>query len=182
LGNEALARLLPAGALPATLADLPAHFIEPEAVSGHFDQLVALRRPWRGEAQVRDAGGVLRPMLVRADPVFSSPGRILGFIVIFNDASERDAAATARRHFQGSLIERHRGFGIRLDTKSDLVYRNLLSTIVENAQLAALEITDGVDAARIPGMLDSVRASVSRTAEVLKILVWHASREPKDGV
>lgn len=181
-GNEALARLLPAGALPATLGDLAGHFIEPDVVSSQLDQLVAQRRPWRGETQVRDAGGVLRPMLVRADPVFSSPGRILGFIVIFNDASERDAAATARRHFQGSLIERHRGFGIRLDTKSDLVYRNLLSTIVENAQLAALEITDGVDAARIPGMLDSVRASVSRTAEVLKILVWHASRGPKDGV
>lgn len=180
-GNETLAQLLPGATLPTTLADLPTHFVEPEMVRTQLDHLVAQRRPWRGEAQLRDAGGVLRPLIVRADPVYSSPGRILGFIVIFNDASERDAAAAARRHFQGSLIDRHRGFGIRLDTKSDLVYRNLLSTIVENAQLAALEITDGVEAARIPGMLDSVRASVSRTAEVLKILVWHASREPKDG-
>ena len=51
---------------------------------------------------------------------------------------------------------------------------NLLATVVENAQLAALEITDGVDVARIPAMLDSVRASAARTAAVLEHLIRHA--------
>jgi len=38
---------------------------------------------------------------------------------------------------------------------------------VENAQLAVLEITDSVDLVGVPAMLDSVRSSVARTAEVL---------------
>ena len=42
-----------------------------------------------------------------------------------------------------------------------------MSAVVENAQLAAMEITDGLDTARMPAMLESVRTSVARTAEVL---------------
>jgi hypothetical protein len=68
---------------------------------------------------------------------------------------------------------------VRLDSEADLVYRNLLASVVGNAQLAALEITDGVDPARMPGMLDSVRASVGRTATLLECLLWHTSRGPK---
>ena len=48
----------------------------------------------------------------------------------------------------------------RLDSKADLVFRNLLSTMVENAQLAALEIADGVDPAQMPEMLEAIRMSV----------------------
>ena len=68
-----------------------------------------------------------------------------------------------------------------LDSKADLVYRNLLAAVVGNAQLAALEITDGVDLGRMPKMLESVRTSVTRTAELLEHLVWHASRDGLDG-
>jgi hypothetical protein len=68
---------------------------------------------------------------------------------------------------------------VRLDSQADLVYRNLLASVVGNAQLAALEITDGVDPARMPEMLDSVRASVGRTATLLECLLWHASRSAK---
>lgn len=177
LANESFDRLLAPGH-PAIgmVKDLPRYFVETEAVLANLQQLVEGRRPWRGEAHLRDRDGRARPVLARADPVFSAPGRILGYILLFTDASERDAASKARSQFQDSIIERHQGFAVRLDSKSDLAFRNLLSTVVENAQLAALEITDGVDAARIPGMLESVRSSVSRTAEVLKILIWHASR------
>jgi hypothetical protein len=161
--------------------DLPRYFVEAELVRGHLQQLIGGGRPWRGEAHLRDWNGEPRPVLARADPVFSSPDRVLGYVLLFTDASEREAAAKARGRFQDSIIERHRGFAVKLDSKSDLVFRNLLSTVVENAQLAALEITDGVDAARIPGMLESVRSSVSRTAEVLKILIWHSSRNAADG-
>ena len=64
----------------------------------------------------------------------------------------------------------------KLDSKADLLFRNVLSTIVENAQFAALEIADRVDPARMPQMLEALRASVARTAEVLRYLVWHATR------
>ena len=62
------------------------------------------------------------------------------------------------------------------DSNADLVYQNLLTSLVENAQLAALEITDGVDTARMQDMLESVRASVTRSSELLEHLIWHASR------
>jgi hypothetical protein len=75
------------------------------------------------------------------------------------------------------VVERHLVHNVPLDTRGDLVYRNLLGTIVGNAQLAALEITDGVDLGRMPHMLEGVQVSVARTAELLARLVWHASRE-----
>ena len=46
---------------------------------------------------------------MRADPVFSAPGRVLGFVFLFTDLSERKAAEAARRRFQESVIERNRG-------------------------------------------------------------------------
>jgi hypothetical protein len=83
---------------------------------------------------------------------------------------------SARRKFQEGIIERHRIAAVRLDSDADLVFQNLLRPIIENAQLAALEITDGVDMARMPRMLESVKSSVRRTAELLEILIWHATR------
>ena len=41
-----------------------------------------------------------------------------------------------------------------------------MSSVIENAQLAALEITDGTDLTEVPALLESVRTSVARTAEV----------------
>jgi hypothetical protein len=50
-----------------------------------------------------------------------------------------------------------------------------MSTIIENAQLAALEFTYGTDKAGVPDILESVRTSVARTAEILE----HLSFDPQ---
>ena len=63
----------------------------------------------------------------------------------------------------------------------DLVYQTLLSSVVENAQLAALEITDGVDMARMPDLLESVRNSVARAAAALEDLIRHAHAGKPEG-
>jgi chemotaxis family two-component system sensor kinase Cph1 len=115
-------------------------------------------------------------LLVRADPVFSAPGRVLGYVVLFTDLSERKAGDAARRSFQQGIVAGHRMLSGPLETKPDLMFQTLLSTIVENAQLAALEITDGADLARMPDLLESVRSSVARAAEVLEHLIQHAAR------
>ena len=99
---------------------------------------------------------------------------------MFTDLTERKAAEIARRQFQEAVIEERRPMSGLLDSKADLMFRNLLSTVVENAQLAALEIADGVDPAEMPERLETVRASVARTSEMLGYLVWHASRGEKD--
>ena len=54
-----------------------------------------------------------------------------------------------------------------MTTQVDLKIRNLLQQILENAQLAALEVADAADPTRVGGLLEGIRASVKRSAEVL---------------
>jgi len=125
------------------------------------------KQPWRGEVRlVGDAVGD-RPLLVRADPVLSTPDRVLGFVLLFTDLADRKAAEAARTQFQDEILHSHRRFSSRMDSESNVKFQTLMSSVVENAQLAVLEITDSVDLVGVPAMLDSVRNSVARTAEVL---------------
>jgi PAS domain-containing protein len=157
------------------LGDLPGFFTEPAEVRRSLDDLLRSRRSWRGEVALEDGLGESRPLLVRADAVLAAPDRVLGFVLLFTDLTERKAAELARRRFQDGILEERITAG-RLNSKADLLYRSLLASIVGNAQLAALEITDGVDVARMPELLRSVRASLNRTAELLEDLIGHASR------
>lgn len=180
LTNEAFQKLLRAiHPHLQRLDDLPPLFAEPVDVRRNLRNMLETMQSWRGEAQLVKDLGETKPLMVRADPVFASPDRALGFVLMFTDLSERKAAEVARRRFQEGIIERQ-PVTLRLDSKADLVYQNVLSSVVENAQLAALEITYGVDTARMPEMLESVRASVTRTAQVLEHLVWHAARGSDD--
>lgn len=165
---------------PQVLEDLPALFADPDELQRRLRDLVVQRRPWRGEIGLAGRSGETRSLLVRADPVLSAPDRVLGYVLLFADLTERRAAESARRRFQEEVVEQHRPMTTRLDSKSDLLYRRVLSTVVSNAQLAALEITDGVDPARMPEMLESVQASVTRTAELLQHLVWHSTHSSED--
>jgi len=115
-------------------------------------------------------------MALRADPVLASPERVLGFVLLITDLGDQRAAEAARRRFQEGIIERHWVTALRMDSKADLIYRDLLSAVVDNAQLAALEITDGVDPAHMSGKLQSVQSATTRSAELLAHLVWHATR------
>jgi PAS domain-containing protein len=175
--NSAFDALLPPRTKrPASVSDLLSLFSGPDDAVLALEALVKSRRAWRGEV-IMD--GKQTPLLVRADPVFAPQARMLGFVLMFTDLTGRKAAETARKRFQQGVIEQHRPVMGRLDSKSDLVFRNLLSTMVENAQLAALEIADGVDPAQMPEMLEAIRQSVARTAEMLGYLIWHSSRGEK---
>ena len=157
------------------LEDLAPHFTDPAEARRRLRDLVNLRRTWRGEMSMQ-IGGETHSVLARGDPVFASPDRVLGLVLLFTDVGDRLAAEAAGRRFQDGLIENHRVPGISLDTEADFFYQKLLSSIVENAQLAALEISDGVDKAQVLQKLESVRASVDRTAAVLDHLIRHTMR------
>ena len=177
LMNEAFKALLPRNHTKTSrLDDLANAFQQPEEFSRSVAGLINHHRAWRGELLLRSEGNREKPLMVRADPVQPSRDRVLGFVLIFSDITDRKAAETARSRFQEGIIQSHRINSIRLDSKTDLVYQNLLSSVVENAQLAALEITYGVETGRIAEMLESVRNSTLRTAEVLEHLIWHSSR------
>ena len=85
---------------------------------------------------------------------------MLGFVLLFTDLTERKAAESARRRFQERIIDsRNDKPGSSIPVMPAVP--DVLSAVVANAQLAALEITDGVEPARLPQMLESVRASVA---------------------
>ncbi len=181
LANKALTDLLPSTRpVLQSVEDLPAMFAEPDIVRHGIRELFASNQAWRAEIKVRSSLSEPKPLQVRGDPVLSSPGNVLGFVFLFTDLTENKAAETARRRFQESIIERHRVMSVQLDSNADLLYRNLLSSVVGNAQLAALEITDGMDLAHMPEKLESVQSSVTRSAELLEHLLWHATRESEN--
>lgn len=126
---------------------------------------------WRTEVSTRATG---RPFSLRIDPVFSTPSRLSGFVLLFSDLSQKKAAEAARQSFHEKIVPNGRLAGNQGDTPVDALMQTLFSAMVENAQLAALEITDGVDLAQIPQMLDSVKASIARTKRALDHLVVRA--------
>ena len=171
-GNAAFKALIGAGA-PPDLDALARQFAEPEAMRRRLRALVETRQGWRAEVRLAKAGGG-RAVLVRADPVMASPDRALGFVLLFTDLTDKKAAEAARRRFQDGVLQSHRKLSGRIDTEADLTVQRLMSSVVENAQLAAMEITDGADPGAMPAMLESVRSSVARTAEVLEHLLLDA--------
>jgi PAS domain-containing protein len=176
LTNDAFEALMPPAVAGARRVDdlLPA-FAEPAELRRRLRDVLENRRSWRGELRVQGPTGEV-PLLVRADPVLSAPDRVLGFVFLFTDLAGRKAVDQARRRFQERILDRQRPRAGRLDGPADLVFRGLLATVVENAQLAALEVTDGGDPAGMPAMLESLRDSVARTAAVLEVLIAHAAR------
>ena len=177
LMNEAFKTLLPKDhSAVGRLDELAGAFQQSDRFLHNVADLVDHHRAWRGELLLRSEGNREKPLMVRADPVQPSRDRVLGFVLIFSDITDRKAAEIARGRFQEGIIQSNRINSVRLDSKTDLVYQNLLSSVVENAQLAALEITYGVETGRIAEMLESVRNSTLRTAEVLEHLIWHSSR------
>ena len=182
LVNEAFKTLLPKDhSAFGRLDELAGAFQQPDRFLRDVAELIRHHRPWRGELLLRNESNRKKPLLIRADPVHPSRDRVLGFVLIFSDITDRKAAEIARSRFQEGIVQSNRISSVRLDSKTDLVYQNLLSSVIENAQLAALEITYGVETGRIAEMLESVRNSTLRTAEVLEHLIWHASRTSGGG-
>ena len=164
------------------LTDLAGCFAETALLEVKFAELVRNLKSWRGEVALEAVPGQIRPLLVRADPIVSSPNEVLGFVVLFIDLSERRAAEYARQHLQEKIIDRTRVLQGRMDSHKDLTYRKLMSSIVENAQLAAMDIADGVDVQSMPEVLETIEVSIDRASELLVHLVLHAEeRERKPG-
>ncbi len=157
------------------LRDLGSYFASPAEYRASLDDLLRNKRSWRGELQIDNKGAQPRSLMVRADPVIGQHDRVLGFVLIFSDLSDRKAAETARTRFQDDITSVRRP-SLRLDSTANILFQELAASAVENAQLAALEVTHGAEISRMPEMLDSIRSSTSRTLDILEHLVWHTSR------
>ncbi len=177
LTTESLERLLrPDRVRPECLDDFLALFMEPSDKDQRLRDLMSHHRPWRGEVCLATSIPDGQRFLLRADPVFSSPGQVLGFVFLLTDLTTRQAAENARQRFQAGILEQQKFMRVPLNSATDPVCRNLLSAIVSNAQLAALEVTDGVDPSHVPAMVEGVQTSVSRATGLLEHLVWYAGQ------
>ena len=156
------------------LRDLSSYFASPAEFRANLENLLHYKRSWRGEVQIGSKSSQPRSLMVRADPVIGPQDRVLGFVLIFSDLSDRKAAETARTRFQEDIGGARRP-SLRLDSNASILYQELAASAVENAQLAALEVTHGAEISRMPEMLDSIRSSTSRTLDILEHLVWHTS-------
>jgi PAS domain S-box-containing protein len=161
------------------IKDLPPLFSKPAEIRERLGELIRLRRSWNAEIEFAAASST-KTLLLRANPVTSSPGRVLGFFLLFFDVTERKAVEAARRRLQDGIVKSHEIESLRLDAEADIEYLRVLSSLTENAQRAALEITDGVDLSRVPEMLGSIRSSMTRSGELLEHLISHAKNNLKE--
>jgi chemotaxis family two-component system sensor kinase Cph1 len=176
LVNDAFYRLLPTVHLNLmTLEDLPNVFRQPRIVRELLEVMVRDRQPWRSEIEIQSAEGEIRAIKAEAEPVVVEGQRILGFVLHFIDVSDARSREKARRKFQEDVVSTHHDSEVPLTSETGLVYRNLLSNVVNNARIAALEITDGMDVERVPQMLASVFDSVIRTKRTLRDLLSRRS-------
>lgn len=156
------------------LRDLGKYLSSPAEYRANLEDLLSHKRSWRGEVQIDAKGAQPCPLMIRADPVIGPQNRVLGFVLIFSDLSERKAAEAARNRFQEEMTSRSRP-SRRLGPGDSVLYRELAAFVVENAQLAALEVTHGAETSRMPEMLDGIRTSTDRTLDILAHLIWHTS-------
>jgi chemotaxis family two-component system sensor kinase Cph1 len=176
LVNDAFYRLLPTVHLNLmTLEDLPNVFRQPRIVRELLEVMVRDRQPWRSEIEIQSAEGEIRAIKAEAEPVVVEGQRILGFVLHFIDVSDARSREKARRKFQEDVVSTHHDSEVPLTSETGLMYRNLLSNVVNNARIAALEITDGMDVERVPQMLASVFDSVIRTKRTLRDLLSRRS-------
>ncbi len=77
-----------ADALPS-VEELARFFDEPGHAKARLRALIVENQPWRGEATVVTARGESIPVYVRADPVLVATDRVLGFVLLFADLTDR---------------------------------------------------------------------------------------------
>jgi PAS domain-containing protein len=180
LANEAFHAMLPERRTHVQfLEDIAPFFSNSTAVRATLRDLVSSQRAWRGEFTLQ-AGKNSGAVMLRADPVTAPQGNVLGFVFTFSDLRERAAAEAARERFQYGIIERNEVSLKRAELAGNPQHRQIFSTIIENAQLAAMEITDSSSIPDMPELLESVRTSVSRSAELLGLLIGHARDKGRD--
>ncbi len=127
---------------------------------GVFEQaLLGLRRapqPWRNDLELDVAPADPLPVSVRAEIVTGRDGQPLGFIVVLDDLRESRRADAARVHLEDALRR------VELGTLREA--DGVMSAILTNASLAAMDIADARNSAPVASLLEEVEASTRRAA------------------
>jgi len=165
--NDAFGALI-AQSPQASPHNLPDLFTQPELVAKVLASLGQERQPWRGELQLTLKQGQTLPVAVRAEVVPARDGTVLGFFMIFVDLTDSQRATEARQHLERSLSEAvdevppaqsapPTGLGPQGD---------VMSAILANASLAAMDIADGGSTPSVAPLLQELEASTRRATQL----------------
>jgi light-regulated signal transduction histidine kinase (bacteriophytochrome) len=158
----------PAPARPGAI-ELAGLFATPDAMRRILRTVADERRSWRGELALTVEGGTILPVAVRAEVVAARDGSVLGFFVILIDLTDSRRVAEARRHLEQSLS---RAFDKepRLDAHASVLnaHHDLVSAILANASLAAMDIVDGNSAPTAAPLLEEIEESTRRATALFE--------------
>lgn len=143
------------GQAPTTLSEMAELFTQPDLLQQALQALKGARQPWRGELQLQ-RGAATVPVALRIEVVPGRDGSLLGFMLILSDLSDNLRAQAARRHLEQTLQPAAR--------ESDEVLR----AIVTNANLAAMDISEGPVGPMVAPLLGEVEASTQRAAALYR--------------
>lgn len=178
LANAALSRLLGRPhPLLDTLDDLSTLFTEPTHLRTILFALRAKHRPWCGELSLAVGAGLEVPVSVRAELVPAEDGGVLGYMLMITDLTERKEAEAARLRLRRALSDaRHVALpaGRALDGAQE--FDSLMTAILGNATVAAMEITDAVIGPAAVPLLTDVEASTRRAAALTEQISAYSAR------
>ncbi len=151
--NDAFFMLSPQPLVPGEA--LAERFAPPTLVLGALEQLAHAPQAWRRNVDLVGADGPL-PVAARGEVVVGRDGARLGFIFVLTDLRESRRAAQAREQLEVSLRQAAR---LSLPDADDVV-----TAILSNASLAAMDISDAPGGPPVAGLLNEVEASTRRAA------------------
>jgi two-component system, chemotaxis family, sensor kinase Cph1 len=136
-------------------------FTEPTQARRMFAALEADGQSWRGELALARGDGAEIPVAVRAEVVPARDGSVLGTILMLDDLTESRRVVKARQHLEQSLSEAGPARSVgAAGRESDA----LISAILANASLAAMDIADGNAAPSVAPLLEELEVSTRRAA------------------
>ena len=150
--NEALVALH--GQAVAAGTELPGLFTRPDTVRTALAQLRATPHGWRQELELCTADGASLPVAVHAELVTGRDGVLLGHVLTLIDLRESRRADSAREHLEGELQQAAQ----RSLKEADEV----ISAILTNASLAAMDIADARGGPPVAPLLTELEASTRR--------------------
>jgi len=144
-----------------TLDGLAGRFTTPQALRAVFAGVNGLATPWQGELALRRDAQEALPVLLRAEVVPTREGAVLGLIVTLTDLSDTVRTAAAREHLEQVL---HQAALSGRDAPRAQAPDGLISAILSNASIAAMDIADGPGTGTAAPLLEELEASTRRAA------------------
>lgn len=133
---------------------IEALFTNAPAISQALEQMRTSKHGWRRELDLSTSSGSAVPMDVHAEPVSGRDGKLLGFVLRLVDLREARRADTARLNLETAL----RLAAVNSPAEADEV----ISAILTNASLAAMDIADARGGVPVAPLLRELEDSTRR--------------------